>query len=378
MFDVCIAVAARAVDPARAAVEAGYKAYLRGPSVVLESGLLHGAQDWVLVQPEVSKFTRVCSYDRAGYGWSQYRSGPRTSTEIAQELAAALEAAGERPPHILVGHSLGGILVRRFAVLYPGKVAGMVLVDSSHEQQLAHFAAPGNSIQRSQQYFRKQTVENEFGYPRLLGGCGQDPPRPDLHDETVFLECGPERWLTALHEIEIFDLPPPLPPAGSFGDLPLEVLTRDMSVDSDGNPAAVTWLQLQRELAAMSNVGNQHTVRGSSHFIQLDKPDVVVAAIRKVWGSASHSSPQPVISVGPKVTFLNGLPRVQQALYSWNPIAQALAKKSTIDYPNWRIGLPREHRFKTDGSCRLSETDFHAESSARSFPVGSESPVRSA
>jgi len=273
---------------------------LGSPSVVLESGLLHGAQDWVLVQPEVSKFTRVCSYDRAGYGWSQYRSGPRTSTEIAEELAAALEAAGERPPHILVGHSLGGILVRRFAVLYPGKVAGMVLVDSSHEQQLAHFPAPENSIQRSQQYFRKQIVENEFGFPRLLGGCGQDPPRPDLHDETVFLECEPERWLTALHEIEIFDLPPPLPPAGSFGDLPLEVLTRDMSLDSDGNPAAVTWLQLQRELAAMSNVGNQHTVRGSSHFIQLDKPDVVVAAIRKVWGSASHNSSQQVISLGAK------------------------------------------------------------------------------
>jgi pimeloyl-ACP methyl ester carboxylesterase len=124
-----------------------------------------------------------------------------------------------------------------------------------------------------------------------MQGCGQDAPRPDLHDEMVFLECQPERSLTALHEIEIFAMPPPLPPAGAFGNLPLEVLTRDMSLDSDGN-AAETWLRLQRELAAMSNAGDQYTVRGSSHFIQLDKPEVVVAAIRKVWRSASRNSPE--------------------------------------------------------------------------------------
>lgn len=258
------------------------------PTVVLESGLLHGAQDWVLVQTEVSKFARVCSYDRAGYGWSKYRSGPRTSTEIAEELAATLVAAGEQPPYILVGHSLGGILVRRFATIYFGKVAGMVLVDSSHEQQLMHFPPPENSIRRSQHYFRRQIVENEFGIARLMRDCGQYAPRPDLNEETVFLECQPKRWLTALHEIEIFEMPPPLPPAGAFGNLPIAVLTRDVSLESEGNNAAI-WLYLQRELAAMSSAGHQQTVKGSSHFIQLDKPEIVVAAVRKVWELASHS-----------------------------------------------------------------------------------------
>jgi pimeloyl-ACP methyl ester carboxylesterase len=234
--------------------------------------LLHGTQDWILVQPEVSKFTRVCSYDRAGYGWSEYRSGPRTSTEIPEELAAAL---------------------RRVAVLHPHEVAGMVLVDSSHEQQLAHFPPPANSIRRPQEYFREQIVENQFGIPRLMhAACGQSATRPNLHDETVFFECQPERWLTALHEIEIFAQSPPQPPPGTFGNLPTEVLTRDVSLDSQGDAAAETWLQLQRELAAMSNTGNQYTVRGWSHFIQLDKPEVVVAAIYKVWESASRNSPE--------------------------------------------------------------------------------------
>jgi pimeloyl-ACP methyl ester carboxylesterase len=163
-------------------------------TVVLESGLLHGSTDWVLVQPAIAKFTRVCAYDRAGYGWSEYRSTPRTPAAISRELSALLTTAGEKPPFILVGHSLGGIMVRQFALQHPGDVIGMVFLDSSHEQQLAHVPPPGNSIERSERFFRKQIVANMFGVPRLQHTCGTDPLRADLASETIYLECRPSRW----------------------------------------------------------------------------------------------------------------------------------------------------------------------------------------
>src|SRR5271168_1115439 len=105
------------------------------PTVVLDSGLGVPAVGWNPVQTEVAKFARVCSYDRAGYGWSGASSAPRTSLEIVKELHALLDAAGEKGPFILVGHSFGGYNVRVYNGQYPNDVAGMVLVDASHEDQ---------------------------------------------------------------------------------------------------------------------------------------------------------------------------------------------------------------------------------------------------
>src|SRR5215470_11356745 len=105
------------------------------PTVVLDSGLGVPAAGWDLVQAEAAKFARVCSYDRAGYGWSSAGPMPRTTGEIVKELHALLEASGEKAPYVLVGHSFGGFNVRVYAGKYPADVAGMVLVDTSHEDQ---------------------------------------------------------------------------------------------------------------------------------------------------------------------------------------------------------------------------------------------------
>jgi pimeloyl-ACP methyl ester carboxylesterase len=82
------------------------------PTVILESGSGGPSIDWLMVQPEVAKFARVCSYDRAGYGWSDSGVEPRSSLQIAHELNQLLHAAGEKAPYILVGHSMGGYDVR--------------------------------------------------------------------------------------------------------------------------------------------------------------------------------------------------------------------------------------------------------------------------
>jgi pimeloyl-ACP methyl ester carboxylesterase len=105
------------------------------PTVILEGGFEEFSFDWTLVQSKVSTFTRVCSYDRAGYAWSDSGPKPTTSAQINLELHEALTKLDERGPFILVGHSFGGPIVRNFATTYPSEVAGIVFVDAVSEEQ---------------------------------------------------------------------------------------------------------------------------------------------------------------------------------------------------------------------------------------------------
>jgi pimeloyl-ACP methyl ester carboxylesterase len=107
-----------------------------GPTVILESGLGSSSLGWVQVQPQIANFARVCSYDRARYGWSDAARGPRTSLQIAKELEALLNAAGETGPYVLVGGSFGGLIMRVYTDLYPTDVGGLVFRDASHEDQV--------------------------------------------------------------------------------------------------------------------------------------------------------------------------------------------------------------------------------------------------
>ena len=103
------------------------------PTVVFEAGGASWSLDWNLVQTEIAKFTRVCSYDRAGFGWSESGPNPRTSEQIVSELHALLTKAEIEKPYILVGASFGGHTVRLFSKKYPDEVAGIVLLDARHE-----------------------------------------------------------------------------------------------------------------------------------------------------------------------------------------------------------------------------------------------------
>ena len=90
---------------------------------------------WLDVQARAAEFTQVCSYGRAGYGWGDPDPSPRTSSEIARDLHTLLQKAGVQPPYVLVGHSIGGLYMQLYAATYPSDVSGMVLLDSSHEEQ---------------------------------------------------------------------------------------------------------------------------------------------------------------------------------------------------------------------------------------------------
>lgn len=125
----------------------GYRLHINstgtdGPTVVLDAGIGCHSLEWALVQPEIAKFTKVCSYDRAGYGWSDESPLERTSANIAVELHTLLHNAGIPGPYILVGHSFGGANIRLYASKYPDEVLGIVLVDSAHEDALNKFTMP--------------------------------------------------------------------------------------------------------------------------------------------------------------------------------------------------------------------------------------------
>jgi pimeloyl-ACP methyl ester carboxylesterase len=116
----------------------GYRLHLHctgkgNPTVVLIAGGGDFSFDWSLVQPNVSRFARVCSYDRAGLAWSDPGPTPRTMRQDAHELHTLLSAAQIQAPYVLVGHSMGGLIARVYAAQYPNEVAGMVLVDATHE-----------------------------------------------------------------------------------------------------------------------------------------------------------------------------------------------------------------------------------------------------
>jgi pimeloyl-ACP methyl ester carboxylesterase len=263
------------------------------PTVVLDSGLGDSYLSWKKVQPQIARFTRVCSYDRAGLGYSDPSPQPRTSKVIAQELNSLLKAADISPPYVLVGHSMGGYNVRVFASLYRDQVAGMVLVDASHPDQENRFPAGLKDLEGSwQREIQFVASTTPFGIPRLLGLCESDPSERAS-------DCN---WHSAREQLaEIRRFPESAAEAsqtGSLGDIPLAVLSHDPDKPSNDLPADLAkptneaWEKMQEELAHLSTRGTQTIAKNSSHYIQFDRPDMVIEAVRNVVEQARQQQSQ--------------------------------------------------------------------------------------
>jgi pimeloyl-ACP methyl ester carboxylesterase len=265
------------------------------PTVMLDSGLGDTYLSWRKVQPQIAMFARVCSYDRAGLGYSDPSSSPRTSSVIAAELHALLHATGIAPPYVLVGHSMGGYDVRLFVSLYRNEVAGMVLVDSSHPDQESRFPAEIKNMEGSWQreaVFLEYTMP--FGLPRLLGLCEEEPlPRA--------AECNFRSAREGVAEMQMFSNSAAETAAtASLGDMPLVVLSHDPDKPSSEMPPDIAksvnaaWEKMQEELAHLSTRGTQTIARNSSHYIQIDQPEVVIEAVRTVVDQArANQQSQP-------------------------------------------------------------------------------------
>ena len=264
------------------------------PAVILDSGLSDTSLHWYKVQPQVARFTRVCSYDRAGLGWSEPSPRPRTSRVIAGELHTLLVKAGVRPPFVLVGHSFGGLNVRMYASLYPSDLSGMVLVDACHPEQNRRLPQAGNPW-REAMLWQKRLMP--FGIPRLLGWCGQGmeevQPAFRSYDCTVQQKLG---WFA--EEDSFNESLRQVGATGSLGDMALVVLSHDPGARQTGfggpqlKSLEASWMQMQEELARLSSRGSRRIARGCSHMMHLERPDLVAGAIRDVV-TQPGSTPTP-------------------------------------------------------------------------------------
>lgn len=274
------------------------------PTVILDSGLGVPAVGWKFVQPEVAKFARVCSYDRAGYGWSSAGQMPRTSLQIVKELHALLGVAGEKPPYVIVGHSFGGYNIRVYNGQYPAEIAGMVLVDASHEDQVSRMPPELQEFQRkeveSQKWqLRMAPLMIHLGIARLMANDqGAEMLPKDFRDEIKYLQLQGKFLDATASEFGSFEeSAKEVRAAGTLGDKPLIVLSAGKDVDPKVLPAgfpvkAITefhdiWLKdLQVKEAHLSTRGKQIIVPDSTHMIPFERPERVTAAIQEVWEAA--------------------------------------------------------------------------------------------
>jgi pimeloyl-ACP methyl ester carboxylesterase len=279
------------------------------PTVVLDSGLGVPAVGWNPVQTEVAKFTRVCSYDRAGYGWSGESSAPRTSAEIVKELHALLAAANEKGPYILVGHSFGGFNVRVYNGQYPNDVAGMVLVDSSHEDQLSRLPPAFQAAMKKQsaQLKREEVLAPfliRFGIARFSQRNQGEAPgvSKEFGQEMLYLQMQPKFIEAAGSEMSLFpESADQVRASGNLGDKPLVVLTAGKLAPASQLPDGITqkdfedfhvvWVNdLQMREAHLSTRGERIMVPDSSHMIPFERPDAIVSAVHEVYTSANATT----------------------------------------------------------------------------------------
>ena len=261
------------------------------PAVVLDSGLGDTYISWMKVQPQIAKFTRVCSYDRAGLGYSDSIPEARTSKVVAQELHALLQAAGIAPPYVLLGHSMGGFDVRLYASLYRDQVAGMVLVDASHPDQENRLPPELKNLEASglrEAEFLEYTMP--FGLPRLIGLCEDDPAERAA-------ECNFHNAREVVAEMKaIPESSAQTAATPSLGDIPLVVLSHDPEKPSSEFPPDLAksvneaWEKMQEEMAHLSTRGTQTIVKNSAHYIQIDQPDAVINAVRAVVEQTRNES----------------------------------------------------------------------------------------
>jgi len=284
------------------------------PTVVLEAGAQSHSIHWWRIQDEVAKFTRVCSYDRPGYGWSDPDRGMSSPKQVAELLHELLQAGGEGPPYLMVGHSLGGVFVRAFAAEYPGEVVGMVLVDSSHEHQDRQIPPELEEISQVKveisltnlRIFQVAAPLGLLRVSRILDPGLDILGLPETEKGPVLAQVYRSGYYAAIgREVEL--MASCLSQTGELqglGDMPLIVLSAEQDAREMyeemviyepylDSPSQLTLQVVQQyvdtmderqdELAALSTRGKRIVVEETGHFIQLDQPQVVIDAIREVF-----------------------------------------------------------------------------------------------
>ncbi len=291
--------------PGKLTTVAGHKMHLNctgkgSPTVVVEVGIGDTSTDWVFVQDAVSKFTRICTYDRSGYAWSEPGPLPATYPQMNLELHELLAAAKEEGPFVLVGHSFGGPLVRSYTKLYPNEVAGLLLVDTIHEDQripimgkavLLRGDAKGRAIPAPRLALQPEDPKPQFGPAStepLESPLEKLPPANQKISQWAIAQ--PNLRVMAQSELEwspeSLALFAASPQKGLLGARPLLVLTRkdggfENNLDVPAAELDEERLALQKKLAELSTNSAQR-ILPCGHNMHIECPDALTDAIRSV------------------------------------------------------------------------------------------------
>jgi pimeloyl-ACP methyl ester carboxylesterase len=258
------------------------------PTVIVDTGLGEISLEWKHVQEGLVGNSRVCLYDRAGYGWSETGPLPRTSSYIADELYTLLTRANIEGPYILVGHSFGGFNMQVFASRYPELTAGIVLVDSSHPGQYERFMAAPIKV--------KTAPDNTSGSRNFRFSMPKVNPKvpEEVRDDVLAMllkhpmqmAMGNEYYdyrQSAAEVIATGELPP----------VPLLVLSRGKRVyphNRRGDLMEILWSTLQAELVERSPKTAHVIANESGHFIHLDQPQLVIDSVALIVDIAKFKS----------------------------------------------------------------------------------------
>src|SRR5215217_695339 len=259
-----------------------------GPTVILEAANFGMSAHWVRVQQQLAQTTRVCSYDRAGMGWSERGPEPRDARQISSELHTLLKGADTEGPYVLVGHSYGGLYARMYAARYPNQVAGVVLVDSSHPEQFTRSEEGRAMYEQARRMGAFVPWLARLGVIRLTNFY---PAHPDLppqqRAQIAALNSSTQQMVTTVQEFRATpETNAQVRGTGSLGDKPLAVITAGQQ--------SPDWLKMQDELAALSSNSTHRVVEEATHESLLyDRGDAQVtsAAIEQVVEAGRTARP---------------------------------------------------------------------------------------
>jgi pimeloyl-ACP methyl ester carboxylesterase len=269
------------------------------PTVVIEAGASSFAIDFALVQPEVAKATRICSYDRAGIGWSDARSDVETPIRVVRDLRALLDAAGEKGPFVMVGASRGGLYVRLFQAEYPADVAGLVLVDPAAEDRLftMYQGKPVPIVSLTAEQYRSLAPQGAMPVPTRQPQTGAPFARlpPDLYARRVALDrrmiagmpatvpaedvaefsAGDHEMLSRLNAARMST-------PNLLGDMPVVVLTRGLDTSPDQLAAHAANAKFSRNSRHTSCPGR--ITRSPSRILRLSSPPSLTSSAPHATG----------------------------------------------------------------------------------------------
>ncbi len=258
------------------------------PTVVVDTGLGSISLEWFKFQKIVAQWNRTCVYDRAGYGWSEPGPGPRTASRNADELYLLLTHADIPAPYVLVGHSYGGYNVQIFANRYPFVTAGLVLVESSHAEQVERFRAPPINMNTAPSgKFKQVRFASHIDVPRNLPVKVRNTII-NMHSWRQMRKAVADEYLNFRQSALEVHSTGPLP------KVPVVVLTRGKRQwprTRRGDLIEDLWQDLQNELAEQSPYSAHLIAETSGHQIHIDQPELIADAVSLILDVVDASAP---------------------------------------------------------------------------------------